>query len=322
MRKADMDVKLSKTSAAEDVVGLDVSNGIISAARLAASPNGSLRLLNAGWAKVAPGASDRELATAIRDVWRSAGLPSRTVCASLRSRSAILRYFSYPAMEQVELVAALGLEAEDSLQLPRQQIMMDWHLNLKRQGHPAGRREGLMVAVPKKDVETQLGILRQAGVYPVTLDLGVTAVANLFQVLYPDAQAQEDTAVLHLTSQGADIALLFGGDSLYARSFYARGAGWEQSLNTLWEGVQDAIKFYTFKLRSKPVRRLMVSGRLPAGTDVVAELKTRLGIPVEAWDPLTRMTAGSGQARRVFKDEQKPPLAVCLGLALRRYGSD
>lgn len=306
----------------EEIVGLDVSNGMVSAARVTMASDGSLRLLNAGWSKVEPGASERELATAIRQVWRSAGLPSRTVCASLRSRSAILRYFSYPAMEQVELVAALGLEAEDSLQLPRQQIVLDWHLNLKRQGHPAGRREGLLVAVPKKDVEAQLDVLRQAGVYPVTLDLGVTAVANLFQALYPDAQAREDTAVLHLTSQGADMALLFGGDSLYARSFYARGAGWEQSLNTLWEGVQDAIKFYTFKLRNKPVRHLMVSGRSPAGTDVVAELKARLGIPVEAWDPLTRMVPGSAQARRVLKDDHKPPLAVCLGLALRRYGSD
>lgn len=309
-------------TAREEIVGLDISNGLVSAARLLVAADGSLRLLNAGWAQVGPGASERKLATAIRQVWRSAGLPSRTVCVSLRSRSAMLRYFSYPAMEQVELASALGLEAEDSLQLPRDQIVLDWHLNYQKQKHPGGRREGLLVAVPRKDVDHQLSVLRQAGVYPVTLDLGVTAVANLFQALHPDPRTYEDTALLNLTSHGADIALLFGGDSLYARTFYARGASWEQSLNALWEGVQDAFKFYVFKLRGQPVRRLLICGTAPAGTDLVAEFKARLAVPVEWWDPLTAMEPGSVQARRVMKDEHKPPLAVCLGLALRRYASD
>lgn len=317
--------KLAGLSAHEDVVGLDVSNGVISASRLASAADGTLRLLNAGWAKVAPGATDRELATAIRDVWRSAGLPSRTVCASLRSRSAIVRYFSYPALEQVELVSALSLEAEDSLQLPRDQIVFDWHLNhqSKQEGPGAkARREGLLVAVPRKDVEQQLGVLRMAGLYPVALDLGVTAIGNLFQVLHPDAASYEDTCVLHLTSQSADIVLLFEGDSLYARTIYARGTNWETSLGSLLEGLQDALKFYVFKLRGQPVRRLVVSGRIPEQANFLELLRAKTAVPVELWDPLARMAPGSLKARRVLGDSTKPPLAVSLGLALRRYDRD
>ena len=319
-----MDAKKSKASRAEDVVGLDVSNGVISAARLAASPKGSLRLLNAGWATVASGASERELATAIRSVWRSASLPSRTVCASLRSRSAIVRYFSYPAMDRVELVSALGLEAEDSLQLPRNQIALDWHLNHQRNpvAGSASRLAGLLVAVPRKEVDQQLDLLRQAGLYPVAIDLGATAVGNLFQTLQPDPKSYEDTCVLHLTSQSADMVLLFGGDSLYARTIYARGANWEVSLGSLLEGLQDVLKYYTFKLRGQPVRRLVLSGRVPQIPNFMDHLRSSAGVPVELWDPLASMKAGSRHAQRVMNDSSKPSLAISLGLALRRYACD
>ena len=318
-----MHVGLEKqTRSAEDVVGLDLSNGIISAARLVLHADGALSLKQAGWTAVAPGASDRELATAIRAVWRSAGFPSRTVCASLRSRAGILRYFSYPAMEQAELASALALEAEDSLQLPGDQILVDWHLNHQRrrpaQG-PSSRREGLLAAVPLKDVQQELDLLRRAGLYPVAIDLGATAIGNLFQAMHTDAASYEDTCVLNLTRQGADIVVLFEGDSLYARTIYARGPSWEESLSSLLEGVQDALKYYVFKLRGQPARRLVVSGRRPAVPDFLEQLRTRTGLPVEWWDPLARLAAGTRAARRALADSSKPPLAICLGLALRRY---
>lgn len=305
----------------EDIVGLDVSNGVISATRVALASDGSLRLLNAGWTRVAPGATERELVGALRHVWRSASLPSRTVCVSLRSRSAMMRYFSYPAMEKVELASALSLEAENSLQLPRAQISMDWHLNFQNQAGQT-RQEGLLVAVPRKDVDDQMTVLRQAGLYPVAMDVGATAVGNLFSALHPDPQSREDVAVLHLSSQRADLALLFGGDSLYARTLFARGENWDLSMGSLIEGVQDALKYYAFKLRGRPVRQLWVSGRLPDMPDFMIQLRSKLGVAVDPWNPVDSMTPASMQARRALKDKQCPPLVVSLGLALRRYDGD
>lgn len=309
----------------EDVVGLDISNGIISAARVVASPGGTLTLQSAGWAQVAADASDRDLAIAIRQVWRSAGIPSWTVCASLRSRSVIVRYFSYPALDRVELASALALEAEDSLQLPRDQIALDWHLNHQQRRAAQGdvaRDEGLLVAAPRKELQGQLNVLRQAGLYPVAVDLGATAVGNLFQVMHPDPKAREDTCLLHLTSQSANIVLLFEGDSLYARTIYARGENWEASMGALFEGLQDALKFYVFKLRGQPVRRVVVSGRLPERADMLGLLREKTGVPVELWDPLARVAPGSPKVSRLLRESNRPSLAVSMGLALRRYDGD
>lgn len=313
--------KKNSGRSSEEIVGLDVSNGVISATRVAVASDGTLKLLNAGWTHVAPGATERDLVTAIHQVWRSASIPSRTVCVSLRSRSAMLRYFSYPNMDKVELASALGLEAENSLQLPRAQIALDWHLNYQSQGQ-AARQEGLLVAVPRKEVDDQMAFLRRAGLYPVAMEVGATAVGNLYSATHPDPQTREDVAVLHLSNQRADLALLFGGDSLYARTLHARGDNWEASLGSLMEGVQDALKYYVFKLRSQPVRQLMVSGRLPDTPDFMIQLRSKLGVAVDYWEPLDQIVPATMQARRAMKENKRPPLVVSLGLALRRYDGD
>ncbi len=127
-----MDANKSRARRTEDVVGLDVSNGVISAARLAASSKVPLRLLNAGWATVSPGASERELAIAIRDVWRSASMPSRTVCASLRSRSAILPLFFLSRHGPGGAGARAGPGGGRQPAVAAPQIALDWHLNHQR----------------------------------------------------------------------------------------------------------------------------------------------------------------------------------------------
>ena len=124
----------------EDIVGLDISDGEITAARVDVSPLGAVRLRNVGWTRVEAGASDEALASAIKGVWRAAGLASHTVAASMRSRSVVVRPFNYPPLGPEELRAALRLEAEESLQLPPDQIAVDWHIT--RDGarrSPAGR---------------------------------------------------------------------------------------------------------------------------------------------------------------------------------------
>jgi Tfp pilus assembly PilM family ATPase len=310
----------------DDVVGLDWSDGVVTASRVEVDSSGALRLLNVGWASVGSGATDRELATAIRDVWRSASMPSWTVAVSLRSRSVILRYFNYPSLQPEELQSALRLEAEESLQLPQDEIATDVHLN--RSHRPARPEatgqpyEGLLVAAPRKEVRHHLDVLRMAGLYPVAMDLGATALANLFQVLTPDPKQCEDTCVLHLSSHSADIIMLFEGDGLYARTLHARGGTWDNSVAGLVEGLQDALKFYVFKLRGQPVRRIVVTGRLPLQQDFLDVLRLKTGVPVELWNPLSLVKPASFRVQHRLTGASPPPLSISMGLSLRRYEGD
>ena len=308
----------------EDVVGIDISDGVITAARVQAGRNGSVLMSNAGWTEVPPNADEDVLAGAVRRVWRSSGLRSSTVCTSFRGRSLMVRYFKYPALTRDELESALRLEAEESLQLKQSDIFMDWHLTkIPRPAAGGGASrpyEGLLVAAPRRDVEQHLSALRLAGLYPVAVDIGAAAVSNVYQTLYPSAEAGGDVCLIHLTRQCADIALLFDRCNLYARTVYARTADWESSLDSLAEGVKDALKYYEFKLRRPAVSRLIVVGRLQGRSGLDAMLSREVGRTVEVWDPLARVTPDSSRVKRMLIPGQSlPPMTVSLGLALRRF---
>ena len=307
----------------EDVVGLDLSEGVLTVARVRQGHDGVVNLCNAGWAEIPAGVSDREQAAAIRRLWRQSGMPSLTVCASFRGRSGIVRYFKYPALKPDELEAALRLEAEETLQLPPAEIVMDWHLN---PGEPvpagSGSRayEGLLVAAPRKDVDQFIALLRAAGLYPVVLDLGATAVCNLFCALHPDPKGTQEVCLVHLTRQCADIAVIFEGRGLYARAVYARGKDWDASMDLLAEGIKEALKYYEFKLRRTPPGRIVLTGRLPALPGADTRLQAAVGVPVEVWDPLRQVVPGSHRVRHLLaRPAEVPSLTIGMGLALRRY---
>lgn len=319
-------MSLMKSAPVEDMVGLDWSDGEITAARVDVSPLGAVRLLNVGWAQIPEGASDKDLATAIRRVWRASAMPSYTVAVSIRSRSVVVRPFNYPSLRPEELTAALRLEAEESLQLPPEEVAVDWHLNDDRnalaKGSDVRPASGLLVAAPLKEVEQHRAILQMAGLYPVVMDLGATAVANLYQVMHREPKACEDVCVLNMTRQSADISILFEGHGLYARALHARGETWDTSLSTLIEGLQDALKYFVFKLRGQPVRRVVVTGRVPTQADFLQLVRAKLDVPVETWDPLAKIQGVPARVRQRLAAAQPPPLAIGMGLSLRRFAGD
>lgn len=310
----------------EDVVGLDWSDGVVTASRVSLKADGALTIHNVGWTSMPAGAADQALAAAIREVWRTAGMPSRTVAASIRSRSVIVRYFSFPSLQPEELKAALWLEAEESLQLPQSGIAMDFHIN-RRSDAPvekSGARayEGLLVAAPRAEVERDLSILRAAGLYPVVLDLGATAIANLFKILYRDPVSGSNIAIVHVSQVSADIVILLEGGGLYARTLYARGANWEASSAALIEGILEAMKFYVFKLRGQPVRKLMMAGSLPKSPDFLGMVRTKTGVAVEVWNPMSMAEFSGIGRKKQMVGADAPPLGISLGLALRSYAND
>jgi Tfp pilus assembly PilM family ATPase len=314
----------SRPGGDEDIVGVDISDGIVTAARVKAGRDGVIRLCNAGWAEIPAGVSDREQAAVVRRVWRASGMPTCTVCASFRGRSCMLRYFRYPAMTHDELESALWLEAEESLQLKQDDIVMDWQLSQSSRpaGLGAGSRpyDGLLVAAPRADVDKLMAVLRLAGLYPIAVDVGATALCNAYAALRRGAVEEGATCLVHLTRQCADVALVFGSQGVYARSVQARGADWDASQEALLDGVMDALKYYEFKLRRQPVKQVVLVGRLPPGVGFQAALGKLADVPVSIWNPLSGLAPGSARVRRLLaKAEELPPMAISIGLALRRF---
>ncbi len=314
---------LHALSSREVVIGLDVTDGFITAARVTAGADGGLRLAEAAWGEVSPVASDDEVAGAIRQMWRRHRLSTVTVAASTRNRALALKLFSYPGLRPEELPGALLLEAEETLQLPPGDIVVDWHVNSDsgRKGDAVPAIEGVSVAVARRQVALQHDMLKAAGLFPVVLDVPCLALANLFRACGKRQSPDEVVCVVSVATQCADIAVVSDGGGVYPRSVFERPNVPGGALEYFAECIKDVLAYYHFKLRLPAVDRVLVTGRR---ADAMADLlATVIDVPAAVWDPCRTIDSQSLRARRLM---QRAPadlgtrMACALGLALRGEG--
>jgi len=305
-----------------DIAGVHLGDSHITATRVVQKENGLPVITHAGWVPYEASASEKDIAATLKSFWRSARIPTKMVCASLRSSSMVMRYFKMPAMSAVEIKSALTLQAEEAMQLTRDKLSVDWHIQERPKGSvPGGNAmiEGVLTAAPAKDVERQLNILTMAGLDPVIVDVRAMAVANLFELL--DDQAGESSVCLvNMAPHSADVIVMRKLGGIYPYTVFCRASTWEQSPSFLSENIRDVLKYSEFKLDWDSAKRVLLTGEVPASSAFIERLRADLKLPVEVWNPLEVMS---------FKDQAvKDKLAEfagsasllvpSLGLALRR----
>ena len=316
--------RMLKTRAREDVAGLDLGDGLMVVTRLTTSRSGQLELSHAGWAEYDPDASPQVIANSLRRLWATAGMPTSTVCVRVRSPALVLRYFRLTNLAEHEWASALWLKAEEALQMSRGDIAADWHLNRRpRAGQRAGAGdvvEGLLVAAPRVDVDRTLDMLLLAGLYPVIVDVGCLAACNLVVALSPETVAAEPVCVVNLSRYAADIVVLFREGAVYPHTVSRRVSSWDESVPYLCENILDVLKYQEFKLHEDPVRRVLLTGRMPESDPSGVRIAEAIGVPVEKWDPLKHVSVRRRRLARVLDRELDlgPLLATSMGLALRR----
>lgn len=305
----------------EDIAGLDIGERMITAARVVTTVDGGLQVTHAGWREFDPAGTDRNTASAIRSLWRSLGIPTQTVCATLRSPSVIMRHFKMPFMPQEELTSALQLQAEEAVQAPANELVVEWHVSpVQKDADQPDTVEGVFVAAPVKDVERHLDLLRLAGLLPVIVDVPSMAVANAYLRMGGEETTGQATLLVNLTSNAADMAVVVPPAWIYPYTAYCRGGSWSQSAGFLCESIRDLVRFSGFKLKQSPVRKVLLTGQVVSVDNIAAMVNSEVGIPVEVWNPMRFMERQSGRVRRRFRtDEEKGTLMTAsVGLALRR----
>ncbi len=305
-----------------DIAGIHLGDSHITATRVVTKGKDRPIITHAGWIPYDASAPEKDIAAILKSFWRSARIPTKMVCASLRSPAMVMRYFKIPAMSPAELKAALTLQAEEALQLTRDKLSVDWHIQNRPTGGAAIGNpmvDGILAAAPVKDVERQLAILTLAGLDPVIVDVRAMAVANLFLSL--DDQAGESSVCLvNMTPHSADVIVIRKLGGLYPYTAFCRASTWEQSPGFLSENIRDVLKYSEFKLDWDSVKRVLLTGEVPEPKEFIEHLRKDLNLPVEVWNPLAAMTVRDHRVKdRLAESVASASLLVpSLGLALRR----
>jgi len=307
----------------ENIAGIHLADGVVSTARVVRRGRRRIALTHAGWMDYAPDASDEEIVAVVRKLWKKTRMPTKTVCAGLHTRSLCLKYFKYPDLAPRELTSALHLEAEESLQLPPEEIALDWHLNRPRNdpytqlGEPL---HGVLVASPKKEINRQLNLLKKAGLFPVITDVGCTSLCNLFLALRGEKVNNNNAVcVVNLSRYHADIAILYADHYIYPRTIISRSAEWSTKVQYLIENVSDALLYYHVKVDKTPVTQLVLTGFVPDEPEFVAQVHDSIGLPTEVWSPLRDENFLISHSVKSAKKYNviSPLMTTSLGLGLR-----
>ncbi|HEY5653692.1 MAG TPA: pilus assembly protein PilM [Pontiella sp.] len=307
----------------ENVAGISVADGVISMARVVRHGKNKLSLTHAGWTEYNTHGSDAELVSAIRGLWKKTRMPTRTVCCGLHTHALCLKYFKYPDLAPRELSSALSLEAEEALQLPPDEIALDWHLNRPRNDPYTQLGEqlnGILVAVSKKEVNHQLSLMKRAGLFPVVVDVSCTSICNLYLAMRAEkVSPAQAVCVVNLTEHSADISILYDDHYIYPRTIVLRSAEWASKQQYLIENISDALLYYHVKVARTPVTQLVITGSVPQDPTFVEKIHDTIDLPTEVWNPLSDKHFHISHAAKSDSthDVVSPIMTTSLGLSLR-----
>ncbi|MBT8046392.1 MAG: pilus assembly protein PilM [Pontiella sp.] len=307
----------------EKIAGINIADGVVSATHVVRRGRKKIMLTHAGWMEYAPDATDEEIVQVIRKLWKKTRMPTRTVCCGMHTRSMCLKYFRYPDLAPRELQSALNLEAEETLQLPPDEIALDWHLNRPKSDPYTSSGEqlhGFLVAVEKKEVNRQLNLLKRAGLYPVITDVGSTSICNTFLALRGDKVNQNNAVcIVNLSRFNADISILYNDHYIYPRTIISRSSEWATKVQYLIENISDALLYYHVKVDKAPVTQLVLTGFVPDDPEFMNQVHDSIGLPTEVWTPAKdeNFQVAPKLDAEVGDEVLSPLMTVSLGLGLR-----
>ncbi len=126
---------------------------------------------------------------------------SRRVACSLPTTRTFSRPLTIPLMDHDDIVEAMQLEAEQYIPIPLDSLYIDYEIS--RQDTQV--MELLLVATPRKIVDSYLKILELLDLEPVAFEPSISAVSRLIQL--GGSSSAEPTIIVDVGSVTTDIAI-------------------------------------------------------------------------------------------------------------------
>ncbi|PYO01027.1 MAG: pilus assembly protein PilM [Candidatus Rokuibacteriota bacterium] len=285
---------------------------------------------------------------AIKEAVARASVNVKEAAIGVSGRELIIKKVQIPEVPARELRDAVQLEAEHHIPFAIDEVFLDYHVV----GRHDGAMDLILVAVKKSKVVEYVGVVEEAGLNAVVVDVDGFALGNQFEL----NQAHEHGEPVALIDIGASVMktnVLRAGTPIFARDIpfggnnythaiaqhlkipfdQAESAKLGRDVGVSWESlvpalesvsrelsleVQRTFDYFASTADSERIGRIVLAGgcaQLPGLTDY---LSSTWGIPVELSQPFARIDVSASHSESV--GAAGPSLAVAVGLALRQPG--
>lgn len=345
----------------QPTVGVDIGSSAVKAVALRKG-RGGWSLLAAGESPLPAGsvhegtvAEPAAVSETVSQLLDSMRLRRAKVASALSGHAIIVKRLSLPAMSEAELGDAIPWEAEQYIPFDLSEVQLDYQV--VSQGGDASKTglDVLLVAAKKDRIDDRAGVIAQTGRRPVVLDIEAFALANAYQMNYPE-RTDPLAALIHIGRGVTIVCLLERGEPIFTRDIsigghihvdalrrdlgsaelgeeaanrilhgeFPRDVNPEQVAGVLREAsaqlvleVRKTIDFYRATAPVEKLSRIVLSGGAWQAVGLVDLLASEFGAPVDVFDPFRRVAK---PARAIGADLAGPSYAVAVGLAMRNEG--
>jgi type IV pilus assembly protein PilM len=344
------------------VVGLDIGSSAVKAVELRPAGKGfrveAVAVEPMPAAAIVDGAivDGGAVAEAIRRLFERKLFGTREVAASLSGNAVIVKKISLPPMTEQELSSSIRWEAEQHIPFDIQDVNLDYQVLDPGTGAEAkGSMDVLLVAAKKDRIADCTGVITEAGLVPVVVDVDAFALQNACEANY-GLTAGATIALINVGASAVTVNIVCGDQSLFTRDISLGGNAYTEAVqrelglsfeqaerakkgqpvegvapddvrpvlhamteNVLLE-VEKTFDFFKATAASDRIDRIYLSGGAAWVDGFVDALESRFETSVELFDPFRKIACDPGKCGIDDMRELAATSAVAVGLALRRAG--
>ena len=281
----------------------------------------------------------------VMGLFQDLGMKNPDVVTAIGGHDVIIKKIEMDRMKESDAREVIRWEAEQHVPFDIKSVELDFQI-LDPDGD--GRHmEVLLVAAKRELVDNKVGLLQDAGVNPVIIDVDAFALHNAFEHNYPDdrdgiialVNVGHETTNVNILEDGVPILtrdIPFGSRKIREDLQRERGLTAEQaedvvqgrdsadnldsfieaSADEVAVGIERASAFLMTREDGNSVGRIFLSGggaRIPGMNQTLAR---RMNVQTEVVDPFARVPMRSN-ASDISIDAAAPMFLLPLGLALR-----
>lgn len=283
----------------------------------------------------------------VRGLFQELDMKGAKVVTAVGGHDVIIKKIEMDRMKESDAREVIRWEAEQHVPFDIKSVELDFQvLNPHDEGL---QMEVLLVAAKRELVDNKVGLLQDAGVEPVIIDVDAFALHNAFEFNYPEAQ-EGIVALVNVGHETTNVNILENGVPILTRDIpfgtrkiredlqRERGLTAEQaedivqaretlddmdrfvesSADEIAVGIERASAFLMTREDGETLGKIFLSGggaRVPGMIDALAR---RMNVETDLVNPFERVPVRPDAAGDLSIDEAAPMLLLPLGLALRQ----
>jgi type IV pilus assembly protein PilM len=283
---------------------------------------------------------------AVSGLFAEIGMKGAEVVTAVGGHDVIIKKIEMDRMRDADAREVIKWEAEQHVPFDIKSVEIDFQI-LDPDGDGA-QMQVLLVAAKRELVDNKVGLLQDAGVEPLVIDVDAFALHNAFEHNYPGS-LEGIVALVNVGHETTNVSILEDGVPILTRDIpfgsrkiredlqRERGLTAEQaedvvqarevvagletfvtsSADEIAVGIERASAFLMTREDGNSVGRIFLSGggaRIPR---MAESLASRMNVETEIVNPFERVPVRPDAAGDLSIDEAAPMLLLPLGLALR-----